>query len=492
MRSMNLCLSAAAVLVVGALAHAGPPLKIDVIAKEGEIPATGNGEAIVVLNPPFTNSLGQVGFTGRLGASENFVWFNDGIVFKQSDALPKWTLTGNEASSGISDTGGFIYSPSASGNDSVFTHNGMLLMETQPLPQLPGLFSRFNSRPRMLPNGTATWIGGTTTTQGGATSGNVLWVSPDTADFSSAIALLKSGDVIDGFTVAGSGSIGFAFDVSDNANHAATVVTMTGQPTASNDFLWVDGTLPLREGNPVGDGTTWLTFRCMSINDSGNWVAAGTTSGLAATNEYIAYNGQIKIRRGDTIDGVLLASIWAVRWASINNLGKVAYIWEGGSGLTLGGALFIGDADDPANTSTRVVSIGEQVDTNDDGIADAVVSNFIASATIAPGLDFSDHDFAYIEVDLQDILKGGGLGAAYEAIIRVPGTGPTEPACPGDLAPPKGDGIINVDDLLVLLGAWGACDDPNDCPADLAPAGGDDNVNVDDLLVLLALWGPCQ
>lgn len=62
--------------------------------------------------------------------------------------------------------------------------------------------------------------------------------------------------------------------------------------------------------------------------------------------------------------------------------------------------------------------------------------------------------------------------------------------CPGDC---NGDDTVNVDDLLVLLAAWGAC--PQDipgggpfstCPADL---NYDAMVNVDDLLILLSHWG---
>jgi hypothetical protein len=50
----------------------------------------------------------------------------------------------------------------------------------------------------------------------------------------------------------------------------------------------------------------------------------------------------------------------------------------------------------------------------------------------------------------------------------------------GDL---DGSGSVDVQDLLILLGAWGPC---ADCPADL---NGDGVVNIMDLLALLANWG---
>jgi hypothetical protein len=47
------------------------------------------------------------------------------------------------------------------------------------------------------------------------------------------------------------------------------------------------------------------------------------------------------------------------------------------------------------------------------------------------------------------------------------------------------DNEVNVVDLLALLSAWGACDNPANCPADL---DGDGFVDVNDLLFLLDNW----
>ena len=49
----------------------------------------------------------------------------------------------------------------------------------------------------------------------------------------------------------------------------------------------------------------------------------------------------------------------------------------------------------------------------------------------------------------------------------------------------RGDGSVDVSDLLVLLGMWGPC--PG-CDADLDGSG---VVDVSDLLTLIANWGPC-
>jgi hypothetical protein len=66
------------------------------------------------------------------------------------------------------------------------------------------------------------------------------------------------------------------------------------------------------------------------------------------------------------------------------------------------------------------------------------------------------------------------------------------PLCIEDIAPAGGNGIVNVDDLLAVINAWGACGDPKNCPADVVPVGGNGVVNVDDLLAVINAWGPCE
>jgi hypothetical protein len=50
-----------------------------------------------------------------------------------------------------------------------------------------------------------------------------------------------------------------------------------------------------------------------------------------------------------------------------------------------------------------------------------------------------------------------------------------------------GDGVVNIADLLAVIGAWGPC--APSCPADVAPSAGDGVVNVQDLLFVIASWG---
>jgi len=70
--------------------------------------------------------------------------------------------------------------------------------------------------------------------------------------------------------------------------------------------------------------------------------------------------------------------------------------------------------------------------------------------------------------------------------------GTPAPLCPPDVAPiGSPDGVVNVSDLLAIIGGWGACANPNNCPTDIAPPGGDDLVNVQDLLAVIGAWGNC-
>lgn len=58
--------------------------------------------------------------------------------------------------------------------------------------------------------------------------------------------------------------------------------------------------------------------------------------------------------------------------------------------------------------------------------------------------------------------------------------------CPIDIAPPGGDGVIGVNDLLTVINNWGGC--PGQCSADI---NADGDVNVEDLLAVINAWGPC-
>lgn len=85
------------------------------------------------------------------------------------------------------------------------------------------------------------------------------------------------------------------------------------------------------------------------------------------------------------------------------------------------------------------------------------------------------------------ITNCGGSVISNPATLTVTGVCPP---CIGDL---NADNVIDVDDLLAVIGAWGQCPPfPGNCGADIAPApNGDGAVNVNDLLAVIGAWGSC-
>jgi hypothetical protein len=59
-------------------------------------------------------------------------------------------------------------------------------------------------------------------------------------------------------------------------------------------------------------------------------------------------------------------------------------------------------------------------------------------------------------------------------------------SCMGDLAR---DGVINVDDLLMIVNRWGDC---SGCPEDFTPPQGDGQVDVSEILFIIMNWGGCD
>jgi protocatechuate 3,4-dioxygenase beta subunit len=95
-----------------------------------------------------------------------------------------------------------------------------------------------------------------------------------------------------------------------------------------------------------------------------------------------------------------------------------------------------------------------------------------------PDVPENDDDFFYhpdLEVTVLDEDADGNMIAEFRFVIEVTNT------CPADL---DGDGEVGVDDILLVLSAYGSSSPAGD-------ATGDNWVDVDDILAVVSAWGPC-
>jgi hypothetical protein len=363
----------------------------DVVLQDGDA-ATGGTGTVDTLNTPFVEGNGFVGFVGDVIGDDSFVWYNAGVVWQNSSAVGS-TLTGGESTMGVDNTGGFIYSPSTDGDDSVWTDSGLLAVENVQAPGYPaGTNSTFHSRPTMIPTGQAYWVAGIDPSGGTTTNARALYTSTDGTPGTIAV-VLKSGDIVDGLTISsGSSGILFDYDFSDDGSHHIHELDMDTGSTTNDGAVYVDGSLVARESLPTGGADNWDNFDYFSINNSGDYLFSGDTDGSTTTDEFVAYNGAIAIREGDTVGGVVLSS-FSLRGVAINNLGHAAFVGSAGGVEQL---FFACDAADLAATAELILAVGDQLDV-DGGGADATVTDFNTSFH---GLSLADDGRVFVELDI--------------------------------------------------------------------------------------------
>lgn len=374
-----------------------------IVLKQGDVLGTS---AVSALNTPWTDGNGNVGFVGSLADAQRFIWWNNGPVFFSGNALPL-VLTGSESTMGVDNNGGFVYSPAVDGEDAVFTQVGTLLRAGDPLPPLPGLYSSFNSRPTMLPDGTAYWIGGSATTPTGSSSNRHLFRA-DPADPGGMTRVLGGGDIIEGKMIKTTAS-NFDYWISDNGAHHIHVLDMN---VTLNEHVYLDGVFVAQEGSPTGQGDNWSTFDVVGVNNDGHYIFTGDTDGLTATDEFLAYDGLIAVREGDVLDGVTIASGATFRAAAINDLNQVAHLW----GVTTAEWLFFGEGADLAGSSL-LLAVADSIDVDGDETADYIVTDFNAAASVGPGLDLSENGLVYVDVDVRPLDSATSVAAILRLTV---------------------------------------------------------------------------
>ncbi|MBI5764924.1 MAG: PEP-CTERM sorting domain-containing protein [Planctomycetes bacterium] len=369
------------------------------------------------LGSPFTDGNGKVNFNARLEDGRYFLWRDTGPVFYSGDVISP-ALTSPEQGQGFSDSGNFIHRPNSDGSLSIYTSAGLTLRMTDPAPDFPGKYILGVSRPTMQPDGTAYWYATVSDTPGGAITNNVIYKASGPT-YSGITKVIAGNDVIDGFTVRPNfGNV--KYDISDNNAHHVQILNTT-EAAAADTFLFKDGSMALREGSSTGQGDNWGNFNTVCVNDFGNYLVSGDTSlPSSANDQFLAYNGLIVMREGDTIDGYSIPTGSRIEGASINNLNHAAYVWTSSNS----DALLYGDASSLATTSKLLLKTTDSIDINNDSIPDYLISTILVRFDSQFTMELAEDGWIHVMVGLTDM---NGLNPT-RAIIRLGVPEPTTAA----------------------------------------------------------------
>jgi hypothetical protein len=485
-RKVGLCALTVAGLAGSAQAQTVVPAQIVYMVGD-EVPGTG-GATITAINAPFTDGNGRMAAFVSLGTTRRAILDENLNLLFDSDTVTGVTVVGGEGTIGISNAGGYIYSPSINGNDGVFSNGGSLLVELNAAPGLPGQTITFCSRPRMLPNGTAYWMSGLTPSP----PGRAIYVNPTPSNPAATTVLMKGGDVYGGLTTTSTG-LSFDFSISDNQLNRIHVLTATGS-TATDTYVAANDVLVAREGSAAPVGLWSGTIRNVSINNSGTWVLSGDTTFATTTqDEVLVSNSGLILQEGTVVDGLAIAG--TVNAVSINNLGEVAFTWGSGATEMLGKGTV---ASMPGST-VKLAQVGDTIDTSGDSVGDYTIVDFEASPTIGPGLDLADDGRVFVEVTIRPV--GGTSIEDREAILVFgQGSGGCNRADLTDIGDTGAgpDGQLTVDDIIAFVNTFGdAVGCPGAAPCNRADitdigdtgAGADGQLTVDDIIAFVNAFG---
>lgn len=372
------------------------------VLQEGDTPP-GAATPVTSVDYPTATGAGSSGFTGDQTSGDDFVFYDGTVIWRNSDAVGV-TLTGAEATSGVGLSSTFIYSPAIDGSDGVWTQAGELARDETQAPGFPaGTTSTFHSRPTMIPTGQAFWVAGYNETGGTATEGRVMYTSTDGTPATITV-LLKSGDVVGGFPLSsGSSGVMFDYDFSDDGSHYLQEVDLDTGSTTTDAAVYLDGVIVAQEGSPNGTGDNWDNFDEYGVNNDGHYLFSGDTDGVTTSDEFIAYDATVVIREGDTVGGVPLTTSATVTGLAINNLGHAVHAWNTADGEYL---FFSCDAANLATTSELVLAVGDDLDLDGNGTADALLTDINSPLHM---FTLDDSGVFYFNVDID--YGAGDVGA---------------------------------------------------------------------------------
>lgn len=264
----------------------------------------------------------------------------------------------------------------------------------------------------------------------------------------------------------GTGGLGGTARAFDSQNGGASILLV--QNTSAAVVVGAAG-LP---GTPNLGGTKGLGGgggSCASDGadgSNGSTGAAGQSGQLGTRNSAFAANVALQLKNNVmTLSGAASGT---------------ALMTSGSGTMTVGNNCFFGFA---SLSSGNVTVLAGNV-LADPMFVDSVNHNFHLSSA-SPGIDSGDNASVPggMTADLDGLLRIADGDNNSIAIVDM-GAYEVQPSvdpCPSDIT---GDGVVNVNDLLAVISAWGS----GSGPADVT---GDGFVNVNDLLAVISAWGPC-
>jgi len=313
-----------------------------------------------------------------------------------------------EAFFGMADAD-VCYSPSCTrlsdgetGLDSVWFGDMIVAIEEEPFPYRDGWFWRFGSRPGVTRDGTPYFVGGITDTQGGSTQERGLFYGPD------GEPLIIGGMAIGGLDEAvatNTSNVGFDYRLSAyGTNYIAEVETEGGANhiVISGDVAMAGG-MPMSEGGMIPaeigglPGESWDNWDYLGVTEDGQWMVTGDTDGDTATDEFVVVNGEIVLREGDMIDGMMITS--TVERGFMGDSGDWAVCWDVETDQGSKEVLIL--------NGEIVAMEGMAIDLDGDGVADdgTAINDFSGTASLT----------------VADRGAGGSLNILFTADCEIPG-----------------------------------------------------------------------
>lgn len=378
------------VAIIGALILSQPALAAirpaTLIAQVGDSGLLGaDGLPVANLSYPAVNGLGALGFAGALslggGAIDGFVWFDGEIVWRNSEWAPD--LIGAQTG-GFSDAGGWLVRTAAAGAPQLWTHNGLLLSQGGWVAWGEEVMTVLQLGQRAMSNaGVPYWR---VQLRDSLQHNYWLVLKSPTATGGDVVFDVAPDAVLGGYPIAGSqGVADFAVSGDERSKIYSATLSVDG---ATKSAIVVNGViLALQSGSTGGlPGELWYGTLGHDVAVNGAGAAAFSAQTSAAGNPWvIAVRGEgrktarVVLREGDcvgtqggTTPCLTLAPHTEARSVALSEGGQLVHLWI--ESFEQGGDEYLFHSCAPANAraSTLLLSRGDSLDLDGDGLGDAV------------------------------------------------------------------------------------------------------------------------